>query len=116
MVEQERPFPELKPSSELAAEIDRRAYHVKLSAEHRRSERAALLFEARRARDDLLRDQGKVDSLQADLRAAGADPQKDMKTLFKLHRRLKDNIREFEPHKHNARAVGSKAQQVTQNR
>jgi hypothetical protein len=33
MVEQERPFPELKPSSELAAEIDRRAYHSKLSAE-----------------------------------------------------------------------------------
>ncbi len=113
MVEQERPFPVLKPSPELAADVDRRAYHLKLAAEHKRTERASLLLEARRAKGDLLRDQDKTKALQADLYVAGADPQKDMKALFKLHRHLKDNIRDFEPHKQNARAVGSKAHKVT---
>lgn len=116
MVEQERPLRELKPSPELAADVDRRSYLSKLDAEHRREERAALLLESRRARDGLLRDQDKTKALQADLHAVGADPQKDMKALFKLHRRLKGNIRDYEPHKRNARAIGHKAQQVTRSR
>lgn len=113
MVEQERPFPELKPSPEFAADVDRRAYLSKLDAEHKREERSALLIEARRARGDLQRDQEKNKALQADLHAAGADPKKDMKALFKLHRRLKGNIHDYEPHRSNARAIGSKAQRVT---
>ncbi|MDF1871987.1 hypothetical protein [Vannielia sp.] len=113
MVERERPMPELKPSPELAADVDRQAYLSKLSAEHVRSEHAALLLEARRAKADLLRDDDKNKSLQADLQAVGADPQKNMKALFKLHRRFKENIRDFEPHKQNARAIGRKAQQIT---
>ncbi len=116
MVERERPIPELKPSPELAADVDRRAYLSKLSAEHVRSEHAALLLEARRAKADLLRDDDKNKSLQADLQAVSADPRKDIKALFKLHRRFKDNIREFEPHRQNARAIGIKAKQVTRNR
>lgn len=116
MVEQERPFPELKPSPELAADVDRRAYLSKLDAEHKREYRAALLLEARLARDDLLSDQDKNKAIQADLHAAGADPKKDMKALFKLHHRLKGNIRDHEPHKRAARAIGSKAQQVTRSR
>ena len=116
MVEQERLFPQLKPSPELAADVDRRAYLSKLDAEHKRSEREALLLEARRARDDLLRDHGKNKTLQADLHAVAADPKKDIRALFKLHRRLKGNIRDHEPHKRAARAIGSKAQKVTRSR
>lgn len=116
MVEQERPLPEFKPSPELAADVDRWAYLSKLDAEHKREERVALQLEARLARDDLLRDRDKNKTLQADLHAVGADPQKDMKALFKLHRRLKGNIRDYEPHKRNARAIGHKAQQVTRSR
>jgi len=74
MIEQEPPFPELKPSPELAADVDRRSYLSKLDADRRREERAALLFDARWARDDLLRDREKNKTLQADLHAVGADP------------------------------------------